>query len=77
VAVLEVGDEVLYPRPGWFNDAALIRGAAGTPVPIDLTPRILDLDSNAISAAIGPRTRMVIVERALPLFTHATREVAG
>jgi aspartate aminotransferase len=48
LAVLEVGDEVLDPRPGWINYAALIRGAAGTPVPVDLTPESFDLDPGAI-----------------------------
>src|SRR5262245_23418238 len=37
-------DEVLYPRPGWLNYDALIRGAAGTPVPVDLAPGSFDLD---------------------------------
>ena len=61
LAVLEVGDEVLHPRPGWFSYRALIRGAAGTPVPVDLAPGSFDLDLEAIAAAIGPRTRMVVV----------------
>jgi aspartate aminotransferase len=59
--VLEVGDEVLHPRPGWFNYDALIRGAAGTPVPVDLAPGSFDPDLEAIAAAIGPRTRVVVV----------------
>ena len=61
LAVLEVGDEVIYPRPGWFNYGALTRGAAGTPTPVDLAPGSFDLDVEAIGAAIGPRTRMVVV----------------
>jgi aspartate aminotransferase len=59
--VLEPGDEVLHPRPGWWNYGALIRGAAGTPVPVDLVPETFDLDLDAIAAAIGPRTRVVVV----------------
>ena len=61
LAVLEVGDEVIYPRPGWFNYDALTRGAAGAPTPVDLAPRSFDLDVEAISAAIGTRTRVVVV----------------
>ena len=61
LAVIEVGDEVCYPRPGWFAYGAVIRGAAGTPVPVDLVPASFDLDVQAIAAAIGPRTRMVVV----------------
>ena len=61
LAVIEVGDEVVYPRPGWFSYGALIRGAAGTPVPVNLAPGSFDLDLEAIAAAIGPRTRLVVV----------------
>jgi aspartate aminotransferase len=39
----------------------VIRGAAGTPVPVDLVPGSFDLDVEAIAASIGPRTRMVVV----------------
>jgi Aspartate/tyrosine/aromatic aminotransferase len=61
LAVLEVGDEVIYPRPGWFAYGAEIRGAAGTPVPVDLAPETYDLDVERIEAAITPRTRVVVV----------------
>ncbi len=61
LAVLEIGDEVIYPRPGWFFYGPLVRGAGGQPVPVDLTPETFDLDLGAIAAAIGPRTRFVVV----------------
>lgn len=61
LAVLEIGEEVLYPRPGWFSYGALVRGAAGTPIPMDLVPGSFDLDIEAIAATIGPRTRVVVV----------------
>ncbi|WP_431281835.1 aminotransferase class I/II-fold pyridoxal phosphate-dependent enzyme [Humitalea sp. 24SJ18S-53] len=61
LAVLEPGDEVLYPRPGWFLYGGLTRAAGGTPVPVDLVPGSFDLDLGAIAAAIGPRTRVVVV----------------
>ena len=59
--MIEVGEEVCYPRPGWFAYGALIRGAAAIPVPVDLVPESFDLDVEAIAAAIGPRTRVVVV----------------
>ncbi|MBR0670802.1 aminotransferase class I/II-fold pyridoxal phosphate-dependent enzyme [Roseomonas soli] len=61
LAVLEPEEEVLYPRPGWFNYGVLTRGAGGTPVPVDLVPDSFDLDPGAIAAAISPRTRVVVV----------------
>jgi hypothetical protein len=39
MAVLEIGVEVLHTRPGGFSYGALIRGAAGTPVPVNLVPK--------------------------------------
>ncbi|CAN7330095.1 aminotransferase class I/II-fold pyridoxal phosphate-dependent enzyme [Rhizobium sp. LjRoot258] len=61
LAVLEVGDEVIYPRPGWFAYGAQIRGAAGTPVAVDLSPVNFDLDIEKIAASITSRTRVVVV----------------
>jgi aspartate aminotransferase len=61
LAVLEVGEEVIYPRPGWFAYGAEVRGAAGTPVAVDLVPGTFDLDLERIEAAITPRTRVVVV----------------
>ncbi|MCB5203503.1 aminotransferase class I/II-fold pyridoxal phosphate-dependent enzyme [Neorhizobium sp. T786] len=61
LAVLEVGEEVIYPRPGWFAYGAQIRGAAGTPVAVDLAPETYDLDLERIEAAITRRTRVVVV----------------
>ncbi len=61
LAVLEPGEEVLYPRPGWIYYGALARAAGGVPVPVDLAPDTFDLDLGAIAAAIGPRTRVLVV----------------
>lgn len=61
LAVLEVGEEVIYPRPGWFAYGAQIRGAAGTPVAVNLAPETYDLDLERIEAAITRRTRVVVV----------------
>ena len=54
LAVLEVGEEVLYPRPGWFAYRAVTRGAAGTPVPVDLTLGSFDLNVEAIARCNRP-----------------------
>lgn len=61
LAVLEPGEEVIYPRPGWFFYAALTRAAGAAPVPVDLVPDTFDLDLGAIEAAITVRTRVVVV----------------
>jgi aspartate aminotransferase len=61
LALLEPGEEVLYPRPGWYYFSALARGAGGVPVPVDLATDTFDLDLAAIEASLGPRVRIVVV----------------
>ncbi len=59
--VLEPGDEAIYCEPAWFcyEPMLLAAGAIARKVPLS-APRF-DLDLDAIEAAIGPRTRLVIV----------------
>lgn len=59
--LLEVGDEAVYSEPAWFcyEPSLFAAGAVARKVPLK-TPRF-DLDLAAIDAAIGPRTRLVIV----------------
>lgn len=57
----EVGDEVVIPVPGWFCYAPMLRAADLVPVRVALEPASFDLDLAAIDAAIGPRTRLVVV----------------
>jgi aspartate aminotransferase len=59
--VLDPGDEVVYVSPPWFFYEALILGAGGRPVKVRVEPATLDLDLDAISAAITPRTRVVLI----------------
>ena len=59
--VLDPGDEVVYISPPWFFYEALILGAGGRPVKVRVSPSTLDLDLNAIAAAITPRTRVILV----------------
>jgi len=60
-AILEPGDEVVFPTPPWFFYELLIMAAGGTAVRVALPPPSFDLDVEAISAAITARTRAVLV----------------
>jgi aspartate aminotransferase len=62
LALLEGGDEVLYPDPGFPTYEAAIRLAGATPVPIPLVEeKGFDLDLAAFDVQIGPRTRMILL----------------
>jgi aspartate aminotransferase len=60
-AIIEPGDEVLFCSPPWFFYELLVLAAGGEPARVTLHPPAFDLDVDRISAAIGPRTRAVIV----------------
>lgn len=60
-ALVDPGDEVIYLSPPWFFYEALILGAGGTPVKVKLSPPSFDLDLEAISAAVTPQTRVVLI----------------
>lgn len=59
--VLEVGDEAIFSEPAWFCYEPLLLAAAAVPRKVALKAPTFDLDLGAIDAAIGPRTRLVIV----------------
>src|SRR5689334_2383766 len=59
--VADPGDEVIYSLPPWFFYEGLALEADLVPVKVRLDPATLDLDVDAIAAAITPRTRVVIV----------------
>lgn len=59
--LLDAGDEVVIPVPGWFCYAPMLRAADLVPVKVALAEPDFDLDLEAIDAAITPRTRMVVV----------------
>lgn len=59
--LLDVGDEVIIPVPGWFCYAPMLRSENLLPVKVALSEPNFDLDLEAIEAAITPRTRMVVV----------------
>lgn len=59
--LLEAGDEVVIPLPGWFCYAPMLHLIGAVPVEAPLDAGTFDLDPAAIEKAIGPRTRMVVV----------------
>ncbi|PUB26036.1 aspartate aminotransferase [Promicromonospora sp. AC04] len=58
--VADVGDEVVFPEPGWFY-APMLRTADLVPVRAPLAADTFDLDVDAVVRAITPRTRIVVV----------------
>lgn len=59
--VLEPGDEVIYVSPPWFFYPSTIRRSGGVPVRVEIDWETLDLDLDAIEAAITPRTRAILI----------------
>lgn len=61
MALLEAGDEVLYPDPGFPGYASITQGLGAVPVPFTLSMRNqLQPDPDEIAAKITPRTRMLL-----------------
>jgi aspartate aminotransferase len=59
--LVEPGDEVVFLSPPWFFYEMLILAAGGEPIRVRLEPPAFDLELQGIAAAIGPRTRMVML----------------
>lgn len=59
--VLNAGDEAIFSEPAWFCYEPMLLAADAVPRKIALKGTDFDLDLAAIDAAIGPRTRLVIV----------------
>jgi aspartate aminotransferase len=59
--VLDAGDEVVFCEPSWFCYEPMLIAADAVPRKLKLKAPRFDLDLVAIAAAIGPRTRLVIV----------------
>jgi len=59
--LLDAGDEVVFSEPGWFCYEPMLLVANAVPRKVPLAKPRFDLDLDAIDAAIGPRTRLVIV----------------
>ena len=61
MVLLEAGDEVLYPDPGFPGYPSITRGLGAVPVPFTLSARNrFQPDPEEIAAKITPRTRMLI-----------------
>ena len=62
MALLDPGDEVLVPDPGWTTLVPMALAAGTTPVPYALDrANAFALDPAAVEARIGPRTRAIVV----------------
>ena len=59
--ILDAGDEAIYSEPAWFCYEPTLLAADAVPRKVPLKQPRFDLDVEAIDAAIGPRTRLVIV----------------
>jgi aspartate aminotransferase len=58
---LDAGDEAVFCEPAWFCYEPMLLAADAVPCKLKLKPPGFDLDLAAIEAAIGERTRLVIV----------------
>lgn len=62
LALIEPGDEVIYPDPGFPTYAAMIGVADGKGVPVPvLEERGFSFDLEAFDRALSPRTKMIIL----------------
>jgi aspartate aminotransferase len=59
--LIDAGDEVVFCEPAWFCYEPMLIAADAVPIKLKLKPPAFDLDLAAIEAAIGPRTRLVII----------------
>lgn len=61
MALIDPGDEVLYPDPGFPGYASITLGLAGVPVPFELAEKNhLQPDPDEIAAKISKRTKVLI-----------------
>ena len=62
LALVDDGDEVLYPNPGFPIYESMIRYIGGNPVPVRLLEeRNFTLDVDQLVDRVGPRTRLIIL----------------
>ena len=62
LAVVEEGDEVIYPDPGFPSYKAMIQVAGGIPVPVPLLEENgFSFDLDAFDRLISDRTRLIIL----------------
>ena len=62
LALVEPGDEVIYPNPGFPTYEAMIRVAGGTPVPVPLLEENnFSFDLEAFNHLVNDHTRLIIL----------------
>ena len=62
LAVMNPGDEVLYPNPGFPIYESMIRYIGGTPIPVRLLEdRGFELDVEQLIDRVGPKTRLIVI----------------
>jgi aspartate/methionine/tyrosine aminotransferase len=62
LALVDEGDEVLYPNPGFPIYESMIRYIGGNPVPVRLLEeKAFTLDVEQLCDKVGPRTRLIIL----------------
>jgi len=62
LALIDEGDEVLYPNPGFPIYESMIRYIGGTPVPVRLLEeKAFELDVDQLVSRVSNRTRLIIL----------------
>jgi aspartate aminotransferase len=62
LALVDEGDEVLYPNPGFPIYESMIRYIGGNPVPVRLLEeKGFELDVDQLCSRVGPKTRLIIL----------------
>ncbi len=62
LALVDEGDEVLYPNPGFPIYESMINFAGGIPVPMKLLPsREFKVDVEEVAGQVTPRTKMMVL----------------
>jgi len=76
MALVETGDEVIYPNPGFPIYESMIEYMGGRPVPIRLRlERGFRLDTEELVSMVNPRTKLIVINSpANPTGSVLTRE---